>query len=180
MVLQLIEPDKKYLPSVYEAIEEYVSEPAKFEVFVVKQMVEATKNDFADYFINLENAKKGIGLKPGYVPNSVYWLVDDNKYIGSFDLRHSLTEALEKIGGHIAYEIRPSARRLGYASKGLILCLKKAKNMGIKQVLVTCNAENEASYGVMHKVMLAYGGYEDTVFEKDELVEKRVWINTGR
>ena len=180
MVVQLVKPDQRYLPSVYEAVAEYKAEPSQFEISVVNIMIKATENDFADYFQNVKNEEEGIGLKSGYVSQSVYWLVDGDEYIGSFALRHSLTPALEKIGGHIAYQIRPSKQRRGYAYQGLKLCLFEAFKRGIEKVLITCNAENKLSYGVMHKAMLEYGGYEDTLFKTDKLVEKRVWINTNK
>ena len=180
MVVQLVKPDRKYLPSVYEAVAEYQAAPSKFGIHIVQKMVAAAENDFADYFQNVADEEAGIGLKPGYVTHTVYWLVDDNQYIGSFALRHALTPSLENIGGHIAYEIRPSRRRQGYASKGLSLCLNEARKRGIKKALVTCNAENIASYGVMRRAMATYGGFEDSEYKKDSLIEKRVWINTEK
>ena len=42
MVLRLVKPDKKYLPSVYKAVEEYKSDLSKFEIGAVK------KNDWRD------------------------------------------------------------------------------------------------------------------------------------
>lgn len=178
MVLQLVIPDKKYLPSVHEAVAEYKSEPSKFEIKAVSMMITASQNDFDGYFDILAKASHGINIKPSYVPNTVYWLINDDQYTGTFDLRHSLTPALQETGGHIAYQIRPSAQRNGYACKGLELCLEKARKMNIKQVLITCNEKNTASYAVMHKVMLKNGGYEAPPFKKDGVAEKRVWINT--
>ncbi len=178
MVMQLVEPDKKYLPSVYEAIAEYKSAPSKYEIHAVGKIIAASNDGFKDYFKNVENGAKGINLKPGYVAYTTFWLVDGDKYIGSFDLRHSLTPALKQIGGHIAYQIRPSAQRKGYASHGLALCLAKAKEMGITQVLITCNADNSASFGVMHKAMSKFGGFEDSPYKSADLVEQRIWINT--
>ena len=180
MTLQLVIPDKKYLPSVREAVAEYESAPSKFEILAVSNMIAATKKDFAEYFDALSNASQGINLKPGYVPNTVYWLIEDDQYIGSFDLRHSLTSALTEIGGHIAYQIRPSAQRKGYARKGLELCLEKAWGRNIEQALITCDEENIGSYAVMCKVMSENGGYEMPPLIKDGITEKRVWINTRK
>lgn len=180
MVLQLVKPDMKYLPSVYGAVAEYKSQPSEFDIQAVGRMISAAENDFSDYFENVANDSLGINLKPNYVANTIFWLIDNDEYIGTFDLRHSLTPYLRQIGGHIAYQIRPSERRKGYAYRGLILCLNEALKKGIKTALVTCNAENTASYNVMHKVMLEYGGYEDTPFQKDDLIEKRVWIRTNQ
>ena len=177
-MLQLVKPNREYLPSVFEAIEEYKMLPSRFAISAVKQMVKASENNFIDYFMAVEKAELGIGIKLGYVPDTIYWLVEDGKYIGTFDLRHRLTSSLKEIGGHIAYQIRPSKLRKGYCSKGLELCLEKAREIGIKQALVTCNAQNIASYGLMCKVMNKVGGYEDEPIQKGELTEKRDWLNT--
>lgn len=179
MVLQLVKPDRKYLPSVYEAVAEYKFSPSKFEVGDIKKMIAATENNFADYFQNIENEAAGIGLKPNHVAQTTYWLVEDEQYIGTFGLRHALTPNLKNIGGNIAYQIRPSQYRKGYAGKGLKLCLIEARKMRIDKILVTCNAENVASYGVMTKVMRECGGYEDSVYKTDNLTERRVWIKTN-
>jgi len=180
MKLKLVTPDKKYLSSVREAITEYKSKPSKFEIHAVSKMIMAEQNNFDDYFGNTLNEAAGLNLRPGYVAHSVFWLVDDDNYIGTFNLRHSLTPALEQIGGHIAYQILPSKQRKGYAYAGLKLCLVEANKIGIEKVLVTCKAENTASYSVIHKAMLEFGGYEDEVLVKDNCVEKRVWIRTDK
>lgn len=180
MTLQLIKPQQKYLSDVYEAVAEYKSAPSEYEIHAVSKMIEAADDDFASYFINTENESFGVDLKPGYVAHTVYWLVEDDKYIGTFDLRHSLTPYLENIGGHIAYQIRPSAQRKGYGYKGLKLCLEQAHDMGIGQALITCKESNIGSYGVMHKMMLEMGGTEVSPFTKDGIVNRRVWINTQK
>lgn len=178
MYLKLLLPDEKYLPSVNEAIKEYVSAPSDFEVSVVRKMIDAQKNNFADYFLQTENERLGINLKPDRVCHSVFWLIDDDQYIGSFDLRHSLTPYLKNIGGHIAYQIRPSEYRKGYAYAGLQLCLKKAAELGLSKVLLTCKENNAASYGVMHKAMITTGGIEDTPYNDNGVINKRVWLWT--
>lgn len=180
MSLNLVLPNKKYLKSVYEAVAEYQAAPSRFDISDVRQMIGATKTNFTDYFQTVQNQSLGIGLKEGYVPSTTYWLVENLKYIGTFTLRHRLTPNLEKIGGHIAYAVRPSERRKGYGYQGLKLCLKEAANRGIKQVLITCNAENAASYGLIHKAMLEYGGLELEQIKLDNGFEKRTWVKTKK
>ena len=180
MKLKLVMPDEKYLSSVQEAIIEYRSEPSKFEINAVRKMIIAQQNNFAEYFKNTQNEALGLNLRPGYVAHTIFWLIDNDNYIGTFNLRHNLTPALEQIGGHIAYQIRPSKQRKGYAYAGLKLCLDEAHKIGIKKVLITCEIENVASYSVMHKAMLEFGGYEDKMFMKDNHAEKRVWIRTDK
>ena len=141
-------------------------------------MIAAADSGFDDYFQTVKNESLGIGLKEGYVPQTTFWLVDGDKYIGTFALRHRLTPNLEKIGGNIAYAIRPSERQKGYGYQGLKLCLNEAFKMGLKKVLITCNAENIASYNLIHKAMLEYGGTELKPIEIENGFEKRIWVKT--
>ena len=83
-------------------------------------------------------------------------------------------EYLEKYGGHIGYSVRPDERRKGDAAWMLMQMLEKCRERGMKRVLVTCLAENEAS----RRTILANGGrYESTVHEPAENVDlERYWI----
>lgn len=180
MSLKLVMPDKKYLESVYEVIAEYKSSPLKFSISDVREMMAAAENDFKDYFERVKNESLGIGLKNGYVPQTTYWLTDGDEYVGTFALRHRLTPDLEKIGGHIAYAIRPLRRRQGYGYKGLKLCLKKAFEKGLDKVLITCDKENTASYNLIHKVMIEYGGVEMPEIKVKDVIERRVWVYTKK
>ena len=89
-------------------------------------------------------------------------------------VRHFLNETLEKYGGHIGYSIRPSERRKGYAKKMLKAALPFCRELGLRQVLITCREDNIAS----ERTILANGGvYESTVREPEKDVRlKRFWI----
>jgi len=105
----------------------------------------------------------GVNLRPGYVPDSQYILIDDdNNYVGIFNLRHYLNDFLRDGPGHIGYGICKQYRHKGYATKGLALTLEKAKEIGIKEVYLSCNIDNEASL----KAQLNNGGY---IHHKDDL-----------
>jgi predicted acetyltransferase len=53
---------------------------------------------------------------PGFVPATTLWYVEGATYLGRLAIRHRLTPALRERGGHIGYDVRPSARRRGYAT----------------------------------------------------------------
>ena len=178
-MLKLVLPTPKYLDSVKNAIVEYQAQPSPFDIQVVKIMIDAQKDNFKAYFQDVENKRLGIGLPEGYVPNTTLWLIDDDQYIGSFDIRHGLNDYLMQNGGHIAYQIIPSARRKGYVKAGLKLSLDYArKNLGIGKALLTCNFDNVASYRAMISVMRECGGEEISPSIIDGHQEHRVWINT--
>lgn len=110
------------------------------------------------------------------VPTHIYIAVRtaDNRVVGSIELRHHIEcPHLKLWGGHIGYSTRPSERRRGYGKEMLRLNLKKAAELGIDKVLVTCAENNTAS----EKSIVANGGvYENTVMVEGYGI-KRFWIN---
>ena len=121
--------------------------------------------------------KNPLTVPDGYVPSTQYIFVreDDRKIVGMIQIRHFLNGYLEKFGGHIGYSVAPSERRKGYASLMLKLTLPKCKELGIENVLITCNSDNEGS----KKTILKNGGiYTSTVYEPEEKCNiERYWIN---
>lgn len=97
---------------------------------------------FPEFKKDRVNEAKGIGLLPGYVRQNFYILYIEGKPVGCSKLRHSLTNNLFKKGGHIGYSIRPSEREKGYGNIILKETLKKAKELKLNKVLVTCNEDN--------------------------------------
>lgn len=178
-MLKLVKVAEEYLPAVIEAVAEYKVDPNPYKVAGINELIAAVEeNKTAAWLQTQHNNALGINLKPNHVASTAYWLLDGEKYIGSFVLRHKLTENLRQIGGHIAYIIRPSARGHGYGSAGLTLCLQEARQMGLEQVLITCKAQNAASFAVMRKAMHKYGGEMLPDVMLDEGKGHRVWVNT--
>ena len=58
---------------------------------------------------------------------------------------------LEKEGGHIGYNIRPTERKKGYGTAILSLTLAKARGLGLKEVIVTCDSDNVGSLVIIEK-----------------------------
>ncbi|WP_299887179.1 GNAT family N-acetyltransferase [uncultured Lacinutrix sp.] len=101
------------------------------------------------------NEKHETNPENGFVCHTTFWLVNDtNEIIGTSNIRHKLNENLLIENGHIGYGIRPTFRGKGYATKILALSLEKAKELGLKKALLTCDKLNIAS----KKVILKNGG----------------------
>jgi len=70
---------------------------------------------------------------------------EDNKLVGTINLRWNLTKELLNFGGHIGYGIRPTERRKGYNKIQLYMVLKEAKKMGLDRVMLDCKVTNLGS-----------------------------------
>lgn len=110
------------------------------------------------------------------VPSTYFWITDGDggpgdEVVGFLHLRHLLNDWLLEQGGHIGYAVRPSARRRGHAARALALGVRAAAGLGIERVLVTCDADNDAS----RRTIEAGGG----VLEDERQGKLRYWIVTG-
>jgi len=70
-----------------------------------------------------------VNMPDWFVPETYYYLWDDDTLIGEYRIRHRLTEALKNGAGHIGYSIRKDYRGKGYGTKGLALALALAKEI---------------------------------------------------
>jgi predicted acetyltransferase len=100
----------------------------------------------------LDAEHKGEGSLPGgFVPCTRLYAFVDNTIIGRLSIRHSLTPTLRQYGGNIGYSIAPKYRGNGYATEMLRLALPMCKEFGLKEVLLTIEAGNNASRRVIEK-----------------------------
>jgi len=173
-MLRLVLPSPKYKASFLKALKEVKSAPKSTSHAFVNLDYKETNNNFVEFCKKINDQRKGIGIRKGFVPCTMYWLVDGDKYIGRVSIRHKLTPSLRTIGGHIGYEIRPSGRGRGYGTKILKLVLPKARLLGLKKVLLTCYNDNFAS----KKIIISNGGVQ--INEKNVKITKtgtvKFWI----
>ena len=142
----LTEPAERYRESFLEALREFQAEGRHLDLDAARLAA-----DFGGFVRGLRAEADRATLPPGRVPQTTYWLIDGDEFIGRSSLRHELTPALLEIGGHIGYEIRPGKRRRGYGHAILRLTLAKAGALGLRAVLVTCAADNIGSRRVIER-----------------------------
>lgn len=145
--IKLIEPTVELKSEFLEMVEEFNTEGTE----VINGIGSIDKDDFENSVSRAKDHAKGIRLPEGWVPASTYWLISQGHIIGTCNLRHQPNDFLKNVGGYIGYSIRPSERRKGYATKMLSLTLERAKVLGIKRVLITCDDDNIASARVIEK-----------------------------
>lgn len=131
--------------------------------------------DVNEWIKDCKKWKNGKNLPDGFVASTQYICIrkTDNKLVGVLQLRHNLTDYLLNFGGNIGYSVAIDERGKKICVKMLKLALKKAKNMGMKKVLITALDTNIAS----QKCIMANGGvYEDTRVDGDKKLQ-RYWID---
>lgn len=97
---------------------------------------------------------------------------EDNKLVGMINIRHALNEYLYNYGGHIGYSVRKAERRKGYAKEMLKIALKKCRELKMKKILITCDADNIASA----KTIKSCGGILENEVYEDGILVQRYWI----
>ncbi|WP_329131974.1 GNAT family N-acetyltransferase [Streptomyces sp. NBC_01476] len=127
---------------------------------------------FAEYAAAQRAEADPGGARPaGFVPCTNLWWAEGDEFLGRISVRHRLTTFLREYGGHIGYDMRPSARRRGHATAMLRATLPVAAGLGVDPALITCDTTNTAS----RKVIQACGG----VFEDERGGKLRFWVPTA-
>lgn len=165
----LIAPDVALRASYVAALAEFHAE-GRYSALDARALSEPAR--FADFVAERRAAGAAGSCRPPYrVPETVLWWAEGTSFIGHVSIRHELTMWLFEQGGHIGYDVRPSARRLGHATSMLAAALPFAAALGIDPALVTCMEDNVASRRVIER---AGGELEDV--RRGRL---RFWVATG-
>lgn len=169
---KLVRPAAEYKESFLEAMAEYHKEGR-----YIYNDLPHLKADF-DGFIKALRTEKGYPHQPYQewvdpVPETVTWLVKDDQYIGTADIRHRLNWHLEKWGGHIHFIIRPSMRGLGFGKKILLKAMPIANYLGIEQALLTVAPDNKAALRIID---LSGGELQDELPETDQFPARKRYL----
>lgn len=168
---RLVVPDRRYHPSFSDAVTEFLAEGVNPDHY----RPELQDPDVFEEWLAIladEGRPDAKPRFPGWVPQTTLWWIDeDDEYIGRVAIRHCLTEALLQFGGHIGYDVRSSRRCQGHATAMLAASLPFARELGIERALVTCDHDNVGS----RKVIEANGGEPDV----PTAVKLRYWVGTA-
>jgi predicted acetyltransferase len=172
MTLELVSPTAAYRNAFLATISDYQTVDGRT---YRGNEFELAQRDFDLFLQRLENEARGIDLMAWQVPQSTFWTVkDSSEIVGTIRIRHRLTQQLAHHGGHIGYDIRPSARHQGYGTRQLALALPRAADLGLKRVLLTCNVDNIASA----RIIEANGGVLESqgISNVSNTMISRYWI----
>lgn len=171
---KLVKPAIDYKKSYLEALDEFHAE-GRYQ-FLDRAEIES---DFQSFVDDLNEGRRHLH-KPyadwvEQVPETILWLVKEDHYIGTFNIRHRLNWHLEKWGGHINFIIRPSMRGKSFAKKILQKGMPYICHFGIDRALVTVAPDNKAA---IHAIEFCGGTLEDETSETDKFPARlRYWLD---
>lgn len=171
--LKLVEVSKEYEKQAMEYKNDFISHGEK--------LINGSSGfiDYQDYdeWLRRIEAEKIKTASEEDTPSTTYFTIrkEDNKIIGSIQLRHHLTEELKKDGGNIGYGISPLERGKGYGTQQLALLLPRARELQLQRVMISCDKSNRASA----KVAVKNGGIKlgEGYDEESESVTEIYWID---
>ncbi len=149
-------PSMKRKDEIIEYINEFVEYKSNINgMGSLDKILEGYTFEYAlERCLNMEN--KEYAEKMGRCQGKTFLLVrkNDDKIVGTINVRWNLSEAMLQFGGHIGYGIRPTERRKGYNKINLYLGMKEAKKIGLDRVMLDCDVSNIGS----DKTLKALGG----------------------
>lgn len=163
----------------------YLKYPSIEDVDMLDVYVEEYKEMFPDYHaVSRDNYEEKLkiwdehrrGIGTNGVLNNFCWLIDNDRIIGicTFNINPEVDEFYNTYAGHISYAIHPKYRRQGYGTIACHLLLKKCLEFGVKEAMITCLDENEASKGVIEN---NYGVLKDKIEDDKGRINSRYIID---
>ncbi len=172
MTIELRELTPRDELAFMEGLREWSGEALHWYSFAWK-----TGMSFSEMLDILSKERLGKDLPPGRVQHSMLYGFVDGVIIGRVSVRHTLNESLSQRGGHIGYAIAPRFRRKGYATALVAHALQYCRDLGLKDLLVTCSDSNEPSWRIIEHF---HGKLQDRVWDDvDQETIRRYWINLG-
>ena len=170
---KLIKPAPAFKDSFLDAMREFQAEH-RFENIDLDYATE----DFERFSENLHTGKRSLyDPLPDWaerVPETLFWFVKDETFLGFFAVRHRLNWHLEKWGGHISFAIRPSWRGKGYGKKILQKGIPYTCHLGIDRALITVDPLNKAA---IHVLESCGAEFEDETAATGKFpVQRRYWL----
>ena len=161
--MRIIEPDERFRVSFLEAWDEFDAEDRRGAECTGAFGFTRRQCDSVAGFAAMCARRRLDKTDPpeGFVPATMLWAVDGDRWLGRVSVRHELNDHLIRFGGHIGYAVRPSARRRGIATALLHVGLGMLNGIGVGEALILCAEDNEGS----RRVIETAGGELEKVVE---------------
>lgn len=162
----------------YEAYQEMYQEFIQAKSDLIPDVLELpceTKLDYANILEELQKRRNGEHEDLDWYENAYYFLAwDNNTAVGVGCIRHNLTQKGYEIWGNIAYGVRPSKRRKGYATQIAEKLIEKCASLNMKEVILCHYEDNIISPKIFQKIGASYTN--DTISTVSDKKIKRYQI----
>lgn len=157
---RLVRPTVTFRDGFIAAVREHQREGRYLDSRYIDANVMRLERDFAGFVQDLlerERPRPSIGR----VPETFYWLVDGDEYIGQGSYRDFAPDdpGLREVG-HIGYDVRPSRQGRGYGNAILGTMLVEMRRLRVPLVYVNCDEDNEPSRRIIEHWN---GVFEETI-----------------
>ena len=130
---------------IYEMLRELPAEENGF----INSVNNKTYDEYKEWLRRSAKNSDQVGVIDGWkVPETIFWLLENNSPVGFGKVRHFLTDALLENGGNVGYTIRPFARGRGLGKKLLSFLIVESKEIGVAKLLLTIRNQNIPSIHV--------------------------------
>lgn len=130
---------------IYEMLQELPAEENGF----INSVKNKTFDEYKEWLKKSAKSSEQVGVVDGWkVPETIFWLYENNRPVGFGKVRHFLTDALLENGGNVGYTIRPSARNRGLGKKLLSYLIVESEEIGVAKLLLTIQNHNKQSIHV--------------------------------
>ena len=171
---KLVKPSVLYKESFLAGLKEFQAE-GRYKFLKISEI----EKNFEEFVADLNEGRRHLHkpyadwVEP--VPETILWLVKEDQYIGTFNIRHRLNWHLEKWGGHVNFLIRPSMRGKGFGRKILQKGMPYVCYLGIDRALITIDPENKSAIRV---VEFSGGKLQDELPATDRFPARlRYWVD---
>jgi predicted acetyltransferase len=167
---RLVRPNVTYRDSYLAAVREHQLEGRYLDARFLGSDLVRLERDFGG-FVQEMLSRSRLNSMLGRVPETFYWLVDDEEYIGQASFRDFAPDdpGLREVG-HIGYDIRPSRQGQGYGNAVLGAMLAEVRLERVPYVYVNCDEDNARSRLVIER----WGGvYEEAIVIPGRNVRRR-------
>jgi len=128
---------------------------------------------FPELLARLRNNSSGVDLPAGFVSSSMLYAFVGNEIVGRVHIRHELNDYLRAFGGHYGCAVAPKFRRRGYAAEMFAQSIPIFRRLGILDILITCEDNNEPSWKLTERYE---GVLENKLRSPEGKIFRRYWV----